>query len=324
MSCQNNLHQIALASMNFESSYGRLPPGGCNSPNAKNVNPGAVLANGGPFTGPLAFMLPYMEQNNIYASLPGNYFDLVGTGGAWAYNTPPFSTDQNSTGFLPVCNAQVKSYVCPSDNAQDVSLPDPAALSGGPVDYGTLIYSGNIYIDFVLATPGFGKELGATNYVANGGMQATLTANPDAPKFLGPYMTNTKTKLTEITDGTSNTISFGETLGGNAPPSIRTFRYTWMGSAMMPGYLATDKIFTGETPSSAGGVPNGAFMYGSNHSGVVQFAMCDGSVRGIRKGIPRYPSAGNITAGVKPDPGALAFVELCGMKDGLVIDNSQF
>lgn len=325
MSCQNNLHQIALASMNFESSYGRLAPGGCNSPNANNGgNAGFVLANGGPFTGTLAFLLPYMEQNNVYTQLPSNYFDLLGTAGAWAYNTAPYSGDGNHTGFLPVCNAQIKAYVCPSDNAQNATLPDPSTLSGGPVDFGTLIYSGNIYIDFVLATPGFGNELGAANYVANGGMQATLTANPDAPKFVGPYMTNSKTKLTDVTDGTSNTISFGETLGGNAPPAARTYRYTWMGAAMMPGYLCTDPIFTGEVAAAAGGVPNGAFMYGSNHSGVVQFAMCDGSVRGIRKGIPRYPSGPDIIAGKLPNASSLAFVELCGMKDGLVIDNSQF
>jgi len=313
MSCGNNLHQISLASMNFESSYGRLPPGGVNSPNAKNVNPGAVLANGGSFVGALAFLLPYMEQNNIYNQLPGNYFDLNGTAGAWAYNTPPFSTDTNSTGFLPICNAQIKAYVCPSDNAQNASLPSDT--SGGIIDFGELAYAGATYIDYVLNTPGFGAELGAANYIANGGLQQTLTVNPDAPKFIGPYMTNTKTKLTDISDGTSNTISFGETLGGNIPPSPRTFRYSWMGAAAMGGYLGTDQTIA---------LTNGAFMYNSNHTGVVQFAMCDGSVRGIRKGIPRYPTAANIIAGVKPDPAALAFAEMCGMKDGLVIDNSQF
>jgi len=321
MSCSNNLHQIALASMNFESSYGRLPPGGCNSPNAKNVNPGAVLANGGPFTGALAFLLPYIEQNNIYTQLPGNYWDLTGTAGAWAYNTPPFSTDTNLTGFLPVCNAQIKTYVCPSDNAQGASLPTDT--SGGIVDFGELPYSGATYIDYVLNTPGFGADLGAANYIANGGMQQTLTVNPDAAKFVGPYMVNTKTKLTDITDGTSNTFSFGETIGGNVPPAARTFRYSWMGAAGMGGYLCTDPIFTGQTPPPTG-APNGAFMYNSNHTGVVQFAMCDGSVRGVRKGIPRYPNATDITNGVKPQASSLAFVELCGMKDGLVIDNSQF
>jgi len=320
-SCQNNLHQIALASMNFESSYGRLPPGGLNSPNAVNVNPGAVLANGGPFTGALAFMLPYMEQNNIYNALPGGYWSFTGTSGAWAYNTPPFSTDGNSTGFLPVCNSQIKSYVCPSDNAQSLM----GGLSGGPVDFASLIFSSNIYIDYVLPTPGFGADLGATNYIGNGGMQATLTNNPAAPQYVGPYITNSKTKLTDISDGTSNTISFGETLGGNAPPSTRTFAFTWMGSAFMCGYLCTDPNYSGTIPNPpAPAAPNGAFMYGSQHTGIVQFAMCDGSVRAIRKGIPRYLTAAQVIAGMTPPADALAFVQLCGMKDGQVINQSQF
>jgi prepilin-type N-terminal cleavage/methylation domain-containing protein len=320
MSCQNNLKQIALASMNFESGNGRLPPGGVNSPNAVNVNPAAVLANGGPFTGPLAFLLPYMEQNNIYNLLPGGYWNLTGTSGAWAYNTPPFSTDQNSTGFLPVCNSQIKAYNCPSDNAQGAILPAPSLLAGGPVDMGELVYSGSIYIDFVLATPGFGAELGVTNYVANGGMQATLTTNPNAAQYVGPYMTNSKTKIADILDGTSNTFSFGETLGGNAPPSARTFVYTWMGSAMMCGYLCTDPIYDGTIPAPTG-APNGAFMYGSNHTGIVQFAMCDGSVHSIPKGIPRYPPASSTAA---PGAQTLAFVQMCGLKDGQVIATTLF
>jgi prepilin-type N-terminal cleavage/methylation domain-containing protein len=323
MSCQNNLKQIALASMNFESGNGRLPPGGCNSPNAVNVNPAAVLANGGPFTGALAFLLPYMEQNNIYNQLPGGYWNLTGTSGAWAYNTPPFSTDQNATGFLPVCNSQIKSYTCPSDNAQSATLPAPSTLSGGPADFAQLIFSGNIYIDFVLATPGFGAELGVTNYVANGGMQATLTTNPAAPQYVGPYMTNTKTKIADIIDGTSNTFSFGETLGGNAAPSPRNFVYTWMGSAMMCGFLCTDNNYNGSIPGLA--TIEGQFMYGSNHTGIVQFAMCDGSVRGIPKGITRYPTSAQVTAGTPlPTAQTLAFIQMCGLKDGQVINSSQF
>ena len=68
-SCQNNLKQITLAAMNFESTKGYLPPGGLVSPNSSG---GAVLPppDSGPYTGTLAFILPYMEQNNIYTQLP--------------------------------------------------------------------------------------------------------------------------------------------------------------------------------------------------------------------------------------------------------------
>src|SRR3954466_2186697 len=47
--CANNLKQVVLASMNYESSFGTLPPGADWS-----------------HTGALAYMLPFMEQQSIF------------------------------------------------------------------------------------------------------------------------------------------------------------------------------------------------------------------------------------------------------------------
>src|SRR5439155_3733314 len=133
-SCQNNLHQIALASHNYQSAFKKFPPGTNVSPNSSG---GAVWAPpySGPYTGSLAYLLPYMEQDNVYQQIPGNVggplnapatggtggiynlFDLKTYAGAWGYNYPPYSTDGNLTGYPPVANATIKSYLCPSDNA---------------------------------------------------------------------------------------------------------------------------------------------------------------------------------------------------------------
>src|SRR5436309_5379117 len=50
MSCQNNLKQIALAAHNYHDSNGVFPYG----------------KNRITFAGPLALILPYLEQGNIY------------------------------------------------------------------------------------------------------------------------------------------------------------------------------------------------------------------------------------------------------------------
>src|SRR6516165_5664028 len=66
MSCQNNLRQIGLAAMNYESAYTKFPPGVVISPNT----PGLAYTFGqpfaGPYTGVLAFLLPFVEQQNTY------------------------------------------------------------------------------------------------------------------------------------------------------------------------------------------------------------------------------------------------------------------
>jgi prepilin-type N-terminal cleavage/methylation domain-containing protein/prepilin-type processing-associated H-X9-DG protein len=290
--CQNNLKQIALAALNYESTYKILPPGGLVSPNSKDTNAGNVSSPpyAGPYTGCLAFLLPYVEQQNVYNMLytspfgtsagvgntgaaGGGLFKFNTTAGAWAYNNgPPFSSDGNmtsnfSTNGVQACNTQIQTFVCPSDNAQDA----PLSGSGGPVD-AYWCESGSVWIDYLYDTPGFGHELGATNYIACAGFLGSFSGNygpgGGLPNYApGVYYQNSKTKMTGITDGSSNTIGFGETLAGTAT-GTRDFRLTWMGSGSMPtawGLTTTPDWYN----------------YSSRHTGIVNFAFCDGSVRPI-------------------------------------------
>ena len=281
MSCGNNLHQISLAAHNYASTNGLLPPGTLVSPNAVNVNPGAVQPPpyAGPYTSVLAFLLPYMEQDNIAAQIPSVYFQFGTTQGAWAYNTPPFSSDGNMTGLLPVTNFAIKSYVCPADSAQTT------AVTTGVID-GYWVEQQYIWIDYVLDTPGFGHELGASNYIGSAGFFGNsnywnaTTGNPVivvnglpiySLQLIGPYYMNSKTSFGDIADGTSNTIAFGESLGGNTPGmGARDLRMSWMGSGSMP---------------TAWGLQHntGWYSFSSKHTAVVNFGFCDGSVHSLRK-----------------------------------------
>jgi prepilin-type N-terminal cleavage/methylation domain-containing protein/prepilin-type processing-associated H-X9-DG protein len=284
VSCKNNLHQIVLASMNYESANGVLPPGNNMSPNSVQIvasnyryftpSPLQPSPNAyGPATGVLAYLLPYMEQDTISSKIPVGYFNPTTTLPPWAYSTPPFDYQANpppsavqGTGLLPASNFHVKSYVCPADDPYQsvTSGVIDAYYNYGP-DSNGYYYIG---IDSVFDIPGgWGHELGATNYVASSGWMGVAYQPLE-----GPYDTNSRTKLVAITDGTSNTIGFGETLGGARSP--RDFRVAWMGAGMMPSAWGLN-----DTTAD----PPGYFKFSSNHTAIVNFAFCDGSVRSIRK-----------------------------------------
>jgi prepilin-type N-terminal cleavage/methylation domain-containing protein/prepilin-type processing-associated H-X9-DG protein len=307
MSCSNNLHQLALASMNYESAFGVLAPGINVSPNSVAANPGYVFGApySGPYTGILVYLLPYMEQSPVYNQIPPDFFTFGTTRGAWAYSTPPFdiskgsgvpSNHQNGTGIYPAFNnIRVKAYECPSDNLYAGLSPDYP--SGGPID-AYWVASGGFYIDYIADYPGFGHEVGRTNYMANAGYLGPGDGFPaatlaKAQKYIGPYYQNSKTKITAMGDGTSNTIAFGETLAG-PDTGARAFVVTWPGAGGMPTAY-------GLTPTG------GPWNFSSRHGPIINFAFCDGSVRPITKSADynTFIAAGGMNDGVVFDYGAL-------------------
>jgi prepilin-type N-terminal cleavage/methylation domain-containing protein len=308
--CANNLKQIALAAHTYHDANKALPPGVNISPNAVNANPSYVYGPpyAGPYTSALAYLLPYVEQGNLYnaviatnqdpkgSNAPGiALFTLNSTAGAWAYNYPPYdfntasvpSNQRNGTGYPHAMDAHVPIFECPSDDLYQGTAVYP---NGGPID--AYWQTGNsIWIDFVADYPGFGHEMGGSNYIANAGYLGS-DSGTTAQKYIGPYYQNSKTKLQAITDGTSNTIAFGETLAGTAT-GVRDFRLTWMGAGSMPtawGLSATPDWY----------------QFSSRHAGgLVQFGYCDGSIRSIRAGADRN-----------------TFIAASGMRDGVVVNFS--
>ena len=103
--CTNNMKQIALGAHNFESTYGYLPPGEVAE------SPGPTRGQNHQQMGVLVWLLPYMEQQNIYNSFspaPQLNFNLpAGSPGPWWSTGASWAAAQQ----------KVKTYVCPSDNA---------------------------------------------------------------------------------------------------------------------------------------------------------------------------------------------------------------
>jgi len=106
LQCSNNIKQMSLALVNMaDSNSGKLPPSIGLYPS--NGQPAAGNGDGGIFL----FLLPYIEQDNLYKA-----------SSAW-----PEPNDRNggqqtySQWTSPIQNSIVKTYVCPSDHTQNSS-----------------------------------------------------------------------------------------------------------------------------------------------------------------------------------------------------------
>ena len=280
--CMNNLRQIALASLNYESAYQRLPPA-WNGDKDYDTNATALQSSpvGFQFGGMLVYILPFMEQNNI-----SRYFEEYKV--ADVYWT---SADINEF----AANKQIPSFICPSDNA------DSRRKVGGSADFSTF---------FLLSGRGNGwwmNDAGGdpisshhhvTNYTGCSGRidrpSPLYEPDPRWTPYRGVYGEwNRGVKLGQVNDGTSNVISFGEVTG--------------FGSGACFAWTTTPQCVHWNTKNLAG-VPypdyDGRwYVFGSRHQGnFMNWAFSDGSSHSISESI-------------SPD----LLIQLAGRADGEVL-----
>ncbi len=256
--CQNNLRQIALASMNYESSFQRFPPGALFSGMENTTGPG-----GANDLGVLVHLMAFMEQNNLDDQInrirnPRSFDPL------WNWWWQPVGTNPS---FVASLN-QLSAFQCPSDS----SGPGTHRMSAiVPQVTATSVNFNNFWIPpgWIVPNP---EMLGVTNYVGScggGGDYAAGVASSTSGwgLYAGVYTNRSENTFSSISDGTSNVLAFGEVRGmfrWNAE-----IRYAWIACNLMPSMF---------WPANMGPGTENELAYGSNHPGMVNFAMCDGSV----------------------------------------------
>jgi prepilin-type N-terminal cleavage/methylation domain-containing protein len=282
--CGNNLHQIAIGAHNYQATNGTLPPGWLGSyPNLFNDNP----TSGGSWddynnvqeVGVLAFLLPYIEQDNVYQLLlqtqPTDYLAVKKVYPAWWHNV-------NS---VAAATTQIKTFICPAAptyfNSYWFFFTTWGSSTSGTIGGDDELKSAPGLIGGFSTVIPANTTLGTTNYLG-----VTGWLNGSSP-YVGLFTNRTTVSMAELTasDGSSNTMMFGEYLGDHYPngdglsvPGEGPIAPLWIGCGALPTAWGL--------PSDSGSGSHW-YTFGSRHTGICQFVYGDGSVRGARKGIGR-------------------------------------
>jgi prepilin-type N-terminal cleavage/methylation domain-containing protein len=266
--CSNNLKQVGLAMHNYHDANGTLPYGEGPGNPADPITTRRGCCWGDWQT----LILPYIEQQamfNGYKNLGGNDIKgmaITGTSIRLRYGDSPNVEN--------VTSQRLKILTCPSDT------PNPGAIT---TTIGGVTYA-----------------ITSHNYVANYGntnnYQVDITT-PVALKFGGaPFGWAPQiSKLTDLTDGTSNTMLASETVQGIGS-DLRGFSW-WAPGAQFttvypPNSTSPDIVTQNCNNQPARNLPcvdNGGawniLAARSRHTGGVQAVMGDGSVRFVQQSV---------------------------------------
>jgi prepilin-type N-terminal cleavage/methylation domain-containing protein/prepilin-type processing-associated H-X9-DG protein len=268
LQCSNNLKQIGLGLHNYHSSQKCFPPGYLSA-----AGPGGPADDQGPGWGWGAFILPYLEQGNVYGQI---HFDKD--------ITDPLNATARMTS-LPV-------FLCASDGGDDTFKVD--ALGDSTPDHSTSVTDSNGK-PVLVAHSNYVGVFGNPEITPDPGFLSTAPDRSDAHR--GMFCRNVAVRISDVTDGTSNTLFVGErshnlayatwtgavTKGQVPPKNPDTFNYGPEGAPVLVlGHTGDASDVPPHTPNSS---VNHVDDFWSRHPQGVNFLFVDGSVRTINDSI---------------------------------------
>jgi prepilin-type N-terminal cleavage/methylation domain-containing protein/prepilin-type processing-associated H-X9-DG protein len=261
--CTNNLKQLALAAMNYESANGTLPPAACSQ-----IDPVKGSTYYRDNFSSFVRLLPFTEQSPMYNAVN---FNLT------------YANIENYT----VAGVQMPALLCPSDIN---NTPQYITQANGFKSNYDDVPTTNIYLAYYSSYSGSQGTFWSNYYIgAKGGTQVQTQQN-------GAIIIDGRVTIASITDGTSNTFIYGEKAHGYFAQYDTTYQYC---DTVWDSGLYFDTMFTTTYPpnlptsSTPGLTPTGFSYYyatdaTSYHAGGLNFAFCDGSVRFIKNTISSW------------------------------------
>ncbi len=279
--CLNNMKQLGLATLNYESTFNSLPEGSYffTPPSSWHQTIGL-----------LGRILPYAEDNALHDLIDfDTEADAAGQGGEG-------SDDIQLPDGRFLASFPIQMYMCPSD-------PTPAVETHEAWDGGAIPRAKTNYVGSVGSMP-----LGGGGNPAGSCVEAFSVLNrfninlklgrsiPNVPvrasDFSGVFTRHAvRVKLRQITDGLTQTIFFGEV----RPDCSTHVKSGWLSANNLCGLATTTVPINYDTCSvQADNACNQwdnwttEFGFKSNHPGGAHFGFGDGSARFINESIDQW------------------------------------
>ena len=267
--CQNNFKQLGLGLHNFHDAYKCFPPG-FNTGLSTNAT---TIARNGPYIPGLAtdygswavYLLPYIEQSSIAQLWPSQFYP----GGV----SDPNAQKAAYNGPNAPAGQRIKTLECPTFQTSTwVAQVAPSATVPDGYYYAMTSYAA------CYGTLPFGTPPSPTPYVKD-----------------GIFGYNSKVRITDVTDGTNNTILLGERDARD--PCVTIYQIGQLGFwyANQPSTGASAGVpLNYQSPPDCNTATGSALntynflrysAFGSAHSGGANFCLGDGSVRFVANSI---------------------------------------
>ncbi len=248
--CKNNMKQIGLGLHNYHDVHLTFPPA--------YIGPvGGTLGTADNGIGWQTFILPFMDQAPLYNRIAARMFVSSGVeyGGAWNGSSGAGSVRVLAGTIIP-------PYICPSD-----------PMGGMNTDLSPT------------------SEFAKSNYVACSGPdydgETVPAATPVATDVIGngAFYGNSKTRIRDFTDGTSNVILCGErtTQGESATAINDQSGAYWIGQTGARNQVLFPAIDNANNLINSLGRAD--YAPSSSHTGGAHFLFGDGRVRFLSENI---------------------------------------
>ena len=258
--CSNNLKQIALAALNYESALMSFPPGTLY--NEIGGGPTEADSSEASQITTLVFLLANLEQNsldNLFESQRG----LKQSAATGAIDFVDIPSDLEASAYI------VPAFECPSSVEPDFTAR-------------------RYFIDFPDTGEVYFPYFGNTNYVSSCGYDSNVDPTrffaPDGGRdtmpWRGPYGERTKETFSTVSDGSSNVVAFFEVWNYQpyaAPNENDYVGFSWTGASNASAWAGINNKHAWP-----------GFRYpgmGSSHTGGANAAMTDGSVHFLSESI---------------------------------------